>query len=81
MSTKTIIYEDKEASEAMRTNKNTFKYRFANLLTVKSIITLLLCGAYVYLTIIGKIPPEQFTAIFTTVVGFYFGVQSTKDDK
>ena len=84
---KTIIYEDKEAQEAkaeeatkMVKKDNTFKHRFANLLTVKSLVTLLFCSAYVYLTVKGKIPPEQFSAIVTTVVGFYFGVQSEKKD-
>lgn len=57
------------------------KSRLLNLLTVKSLITLMLGGTYVYLTIIGKITPDQFTAIFTTIIGFYFGTQYDKKDK
>lgn len=60
---------------------NTLKNRITNLLTVKSIVTLSLCGTYIYLTIIGKITSDQFTAIFTTIIGFYFGTQYEKKEK
>ena len=51
-----------------------------NLLTVKSIVTLLLTAAFVYLSITGKITAEQFMTVFTVIIGFYFGTQRTKDD-
>ena len=54
-----------------------------NLLTVKSIITFALTGAFVYLTIIKEVKPELFMSVYTTVIGFYFGTQynDKKDDK
>ena len=53
-----------------------------NLLTVKSIITFALTGAFVYLTIIKEVKPELFMSVYTTVIGFYFGTQyEKKEDK
>lgn len=53
-----------------------------NLLTVKSIITFALTGAFVYLTIIKEVKPELFMSVYTVVVGFYFGTQyEKKEDK
>lgn len=53
-----------------------------NLLTVKSIITFALTGAFVYLTIIKEVKPELFMSVYTTVIGFYFGIQyEKKEDK
>lgn len=54
-----------------------------NLLTVKSIITFALTGAFVYLTIIKEVKPELFMSVYTVVVGFYFGTQynDKKDER
>ena len=53
-----------------------------NLLTVKSIITFALTGAFVYLTIIKEVKPELFMSVYTTVIGFYFDTQyEKKEDK
>ena len=53
-----------------------------NLFTVKSIITFALTGAFVYLTIIKEVKPELFMSVYTTVIGFYFGIQyEKKEDK
>lgn len=56
----------------------TAKERFARLIDVKSIVTLLLTAAFVYLSVIGVIDAAQFIAIFTVVIGFYFGTQYQK---
>lgn len=52
--------------------------RIVKLIDVKSIMTLSLTGAFVCLVCKGVIDGDNFMAIFTMIVGFYFGVQSTK---
>ena len=54
------------------------KERFAKLISVKSIITVVLTAVFAYMSIIGKISGEQFLMIFTTVIAFYFGTQHEK---
>ena len=49
------------------------KEKLAKLVNVKSIITLILCGVFAYLSVIGQILPDQFLTIFTIVISFYFG--------
>ena len=56
------------------------KEKLAKLLNVKSIITLILCGVFVYLSVIGQILPDQFLTIFTIVISFYFGSQYGKKE-
>ena len=56
------------------------KEKLAKLINVKSIVTLILCGVFAYLSIIGYIMPDQFLTIFTIVIGFYFGVQHEKKE-
>lgn len=55
------------------------KEKLAKLINVKSIITLILCGVFAYLSIAGMVASEQFLTIFTVVISFYFGTQATKD--
>lgn len=54
------------------------KKRIAALLSVKSIVTISMTGVFSYLAIIGSLSGEQFIAIYTTVVAFYFGTQTQK---
>lgn len=54
------------------------KERIAKLISVKSIVTIALTAAFVYLSVIGKITPSQFMTVFVTVISFYFGVQHEK---
>ena len=54
------------------------KKRLANLLAVKSIVTLLLTAAFVYLSVTGCVTTEQFLTVFTVVIAFYFGTQAEK---
>ena len=58
-------------------NKNV-KITIQNLLTVKSIVTILLTIVFAYLSIVGTISGEQFLTIFSIIVAFYFGTQYQK---
>ena len=53
--------------------------RLTKLIDVKSIMTLTLTIAFVAMVVQGVIDGDKFMAIYTMIVGFYFGVQSTKD--
>lgn len=50
-----------------------------NLLTVKSIVTIILTGIFSYLSIVGRVSGEQFVTIFSVVIAFYFGSQYEKN--
>ena len=54
------------------------KKRLANLLTVKSIVTVALTAVFSVLALRGTISGSEFLTIFTVVIGFYFGTQSQK---
>lgn len=54
------------------------KKRLANLLCVKSIVTIILTGVFAYMTVIGTVSGEQFLTVFTVVIAFYFGTQAEK---
>ena len=49
------------------------------LIDVKSIVTLVLTAVFGWLSVSGKVLPEQFLTIFTTVIAFYFGTQYQKN--
>lgn len=57
------------------------KKRVANLLAVKSLVTLTLTVVFAVLSCTGKVTPEQFMTVFTVVIGFYFGTQRVSEDK
>lgn len=57
------------------------KEKLAKLINVKSIITIVLCAVFAYLSVIGAIAAEQFLTIFTMIISFYFGTQSEKSTK
>ena len=59
---------------------DTMKKRFANLLTVKSIVTVVLTAVFSVLALRGTISGTEFLTIFTVVIGFYFGTQRVKED-
>lgn len=48
------------------------------LLTIKSIVTIMLTIVFCILALCGTITGHEFLAIFTMVIGFYFGTQSEK---
>lgn len=54
------------------------KKRLGNLLSVKSIVTLLLTVIFSILAMRGDITGKDFLTIFLTVITFYFGTQSQK---
>ena len=56
------------------------KKRLANLLTVKSIVTVALTAVFSVLALRGTISGTEFLTIFTVVVGFYFGTQRVSED-
>ena len=56
------------------------KKRLANLLTVKSIVTVALTAVFSVLALRGIISGSEFLTIFTVVIGFYFGTQRAKED-
>jgi uncharacterized membrane protein len=54
--------------------------RLANLLTIKSLVTLVATVVFAILAMRDSISGEQFLTIFTMIVGFYFGTQSAKSE-
>ena len=59
----------------------TLKKRLGNLLTVKSIVTIVLTVVFTVLALRGSISGTEFLNIFTTVIAFYFGTQRVREDK
>ena len=57
------------------------KKRLANLLTVKSIVTIVLTAIFAVLALRESISGSEFLTIFTTVIAFYFGTQRVNEDK
>ena len=53
------------------------KKRLGNLLSVKSIVTLVLTAVFAYMAVDGKIS-QDFMMVYTVVIAFYFGTQSQK---
>jgi len=53
--------------------------RITKLMSVKSLVTLAMCGVFCFLACENKISSEQFMTIFSTVIAFYFGTQATKE--
>ena len=54
------------------------KKRAANLLAVKSIVTVILTSVFAYLAVAGQVTTDQFLTVFTVVIAFYFGTQAEK---
>lgn len=50
------------------------KKRLANLLSVKSLVTIILTVVFAYMAVIGQISAD-FMTIYTVVIAFYFGSQ------
>ena len=51
--------------------------RAANLLSVKSIVTLVLTAVFAYMAVTEKIS-QDFMTIYAVIIAFYFGTQSQK---
>lgn len=55
------------------------KYKFAKLIDVKSIVTLLLTFLFCFLSVKGKIP-QEVNNIYLMIIAFYFGTQFQKNN-
>ena len=53
------------------------KKRCANLLSVKSLVTLTLTVVFAYMAVAGQIS-QDFMTIYAVIIAFYFGTQSQK---
>ena len=51
--------------------------RLANLLSVKSIVTIVLTAVYAYMAVTNQIT-QDFMTIYAVIIAFYFGTQSQK---
>lgn len=56
------------------------KKRLANLLAVKSLVTIILTVVFAVLAMRETISGSEFLTIFTVVIGFYFGTQRVNED-
>ena len=54
------------------------KQKLAQLLTVKSIVTLALTAVPADLSIAGRVTGQEFLTVFSVVIAFYFGTQYQK---
>ncbi len=57
---------------------NDLKKRLANLLTIKSLVTLIITIVFSVLAFKGVIP-DEVNAVYLIIIGFYFGTQAKKD--
>lgn len=51
---------------------------FANLIKVKTIVTLVVIAVFAVLALNGNISPDNVMIIVTSVISFYFGTQVEK---
>ena len=70
--------ESKSKRKGNKTMELFFK-KLANLLSVKSLVTLALTVTFCVLTVTGNLP-ENFMNIYTMVITFYFVKQLNKED-
>ena len=54
-----------------------FIKRVSNLISVKSLVTLLLTAVFAYMAVKGAIS-QDFMVVYTVVISFYFGTQTQK---
>lgn len=53
------------------------KKRLANLVSVKSVVTLVLTVVFAYMAVTERIT-QDFMTIYAVIIAFYFGTQSQK---
>ena len=58
-------------------NESSIKKRLGNLLSVKSLVTLVLTGVFAVMALKGAIS-QDFMTIYAVIIAFYFGTQSQK---
>lgn len=54
------------------------KKRLANLLSIKSIVTLIVTAVFAVLALRSDITGTEFLTVFTVIIAFYFGTQAGK---
>lgn len=59
--------------------KDLFYKRLANILTIKSLVTLILTVVFAAMTVQGQLD-QPFLTIYTVIISFYFGTQATKKE-
>ena len=57
------------------------KARLDKLLSIKSLVTLAMTLVFCVLALRQNIGGQEFVAIFTTVIAFYFGTQTAKKEE
>lgn len=55
--------------------------KLANLINVKSIVTIILVVIFAVLSLKNTVSSEQFVSIFTMIISFYFGTQFEKNSE
>ena len=68
---------EKSMREKGETMEKIFAKRLGNLLSVKSLVTLILTGVFAFMAVSGKIS-QDFMTVYAVVIAFYFGTQSQK---
>ncbi len=58
-------------------NESSIKKRLGNLLSVKSLVTLVLTVVFAVMALKGAIS-QDFMTIYAVIIAFYFGTQSQK---
>ena len=53
--------------------------RLSNLLSIKSLVTLVVTFVFCYLSVANKIDAQSFMTVFTVIIAFYFGTQAKKE--
>lgn len=53
--------------------------RIGNLITVKTIVTLILTVIFGIITMRGIVPVELFVTVYGVIIGYYFGTQKIDD--
>jgi hypothetical protein len=49
-----------------------FFHNIANLITIKSIITIAMIGCLIYLVIVGQVSSEAFMGVLGSIITYYF---------
>ena len=60
---------------------NDLKRKLAQLLSIKSIVTIMLVGVFCYECITGHTDSESLKQLVTVVIAFYFGTITEKGQK
>ena len=58
-----------------------FINNLANLVKVKTLVTIAVISVFCVLALRGVISPDNVMIIFSTVIAFYFGTQKEKNNK